>query len=543
MTRVRWSDLDPSTYEDAVAVLISRLHPHVQRIDGSGGDGGRDVWVPVGGGFEIYELKSFTGRLTDARRAQVKRSLERATANSPVAWHLLVPIDPTPGELAWFNKLTESYSFPCDWLGLTWLDGKMAEFPDIARYFFEGASDEVIRLVTQIREEQAALAGGVPDAVERMRAVMVRLNEIDPYYAFAISIDPGGTRITALPKYVGVEQDRPITFRGRFNFPDDDEGRAAARSFQDSIDFGVPTTVSADYLREFEIDAPAGFGGKFDGGVFTIGAASNSELPDITASLRVLDRGRPLCQLPLYVIEPARRGLRGGELEFKDPSGAAKVVVRFDRTDRTARLNYSFSYATTALPGILLPAVRFVASIRSGRSIELVIDGHTGTTTEVENTEPDAHAIRAVGYLEALDNIQRVSGIFFPVPRDLSVDEMADIREADRLLKGEEVSKKWSTINLTTTVSGLAAFREAGLGSEVGARVEQEGEWQISVTGYEIPIGVIAQVVSAARVESWPVVPVDADDDDEVILQLVPGISDQVVTRLLQAEEQNTPSS
>ena len=36
--RVRWSEVDRDTYEDMVAVLISRLNPTAQRIDGSGAE-------------------------------------------------------------------------------------------------------------------------------------------------------------------------------------------------------------------------------------------------------------------------------------------------------------------------------------------------------------------------------------------------------------------------------------------------------------------------------------------------------------------------
>ncbi len=66
--RVRWEDLEPGTYEDMVSVLISRLHPEAQRIDGSGGDGGRDVQMPTDDGLVIFELKSFTGRMNPSRR-------------------------------------------------------------------------------------------------------------------------------------------------------------------------------------------------------------------------------------------------------------------------------------------------------------------------------------------------------------------------------------------------------------------------------------------------------------------------------------------
>jgi hypothetical protein len=73
--RIDWSDprLSSGVYEDMVAVLLSRLHPKAQRIDGSGGDGGRDVQIPLATGLEIFELKSFTGRLS---REQNRRRTE-----------------------------------------------------------------------------------------------------------------------------------------------------------------------------------------------------------------------------------------------------------------------------------------------------------------------------------------------------------------------------------------------------------------------------------------------------------------------------------
>lgn len=67
--RVSWEQLDQDTYEDMGSVLISRQNPTAQRVDGKGGDGGRDVQVPTEDGLALYELKSFTGRMSSGRRA------------------------------------------------------------------------------------------------------------------------------------------------------------------------------------------------------------------------------------------------------------------------------------------------------------------------------------------------------------------------------------------------------------------------------------------------------------------------------------------
>ena len=155
---IRWDELGRQRYEDMVSVLVSRLQPDAQRIDGKGGDGGRDVQIVRGQDDHItdaFELKSFTGRMTSGRRRQVEHSLKRAATLDPERWSLIVPIDPTPAEDRWFRQIRRGYGFPIAWFGRTWLDEKMSAFPDIRRYFLEGASDEVVRLLLELKNEQA----------------------------------------------------------------------------------------------------------------------------------------------------------------------------------------------------------------------------------------------------------------------------------------------------------------------------------------------------------------------------------------------------
>ena len=87
------------------------------------------------------------------QRNQVARSLKRAAALEPAQWTLVVPIDPTPREEEWFRQIGTDYCFRTRWLGKTWLDEKMSVFPDIRRYFVEGAKDEVYRLLLDLQEE------------------------------------------------------------------------------------------------------------------------------------------------------------------------------------------------------------------------------------------------------------------------------------------------------------------------------------------------------------------------------------------------------
>ncbi len=72
--------------------------------------------------------------MNQTRRQQVEGSLVSASQHSPAKWFLVVPIDPTPGELEWFDRLVKPYGFERQWLGKTWLDSEMAQKPEIARY-------------------------------------------------------------------------------------------------------------------------------------------------------------------------------------------------------------------------------------------------------------------------------------------------------------------------------------------------------------------------------------------------------------------------
>jgi hypothetical protein len=94
--------------------LQKQAHP----VDGTGGDGGRDLFEYTDNGeLVVYETKSFTGRMNAGRRRQVERSLVSAARHQPDHWDLLVPIDPNPVEQRWFDGLRGEFPFVRRWLG------------------------------------------------------------------------------------------------------------------------------------------------------------------------------------------------------------------------------------------------------------------------------------------------------------------------------------------------------------------------------------------------------------------------------------------
>ncbi|CAM5452576.1 hypothetical protein [Streptomyces narbonensis] len=458
--RVDWTDerLGSNVYEDMVSVLISRLHPQAERIDGAGGDKGRDVQVPLPAGLEIFELKSFTGRLDErsGRRRQVADSLKRAAERNPTAWHLVVPINHTDGELEWFNGLAAKYSFPCDWRGKDWLDSQMASHPELPRYYLEGSNDEIVNMMRELNQEQAALTRGVSDLVERVRTLKDRLNSLDPHYVFGFNVQPNGSvSVTTLPRYPGAQKDRPIRIGGTFEFPDTEDGKQAARALQDSFDYGATSVVSSEFVKSFVVDAPAEFGGIFEGGELQVGGAvDNAPLIGARFALRIRDaQGVVRAHLPLEAKERTA-GKRGIELRLEDLGGVARVKARFDAPTHRAKITYSFHLPEDSLPGILLPAVRFLAEATEGRAASMVLNGkEIGPPMDLSSSYPDAGD--SIKQLQILDDIQRISGVYFPVPQSLTDEEFESIRDAHRYLTSETCTFQWSRVSFAIQRAGL----------------------------------------------------------------------------------------
>ena len=273
-----------------MSVLLSRLR-QTRRVDGSGGDEGRDCYFTDEHGTDAYELKSFTGRMTPARRQQVKRSLAEAMKKNPRTWTLVVPIDPTPGEQTWFDSLGEGLPAQLEWLGKNWLKEQLARFPDIVRYF-SGAADEVVRILTEISREDA-LPDDAAGLAQRFAGQASRLNEIDPYYWFEFSIAGEMVTVTAHPNYPDAPRDRPITMTTTLQFDDSPGQQEAREAFEDFMKFGTPVTIPPASITRLAVDAPGGLGGEFEGGTLILDGTFPPGSEQAATILLRVPRSRP----------------------------------------------------------------------------------------------------------------------------------------------------------------------------------------------------------------------------------------------------------
>jgi len=341
MTRIPWRDVPEPVVEQMVAVLLSHQHAGAAaRIDGRGGDGGRDVQITTPAGIRAFEIKSFTGRMTQSRRAKVQASLERSATLAPIDWTLLVPIDHSPKELDWFDRLRTRVTFPINWRGLTWLDSEFAQRPFISRYYLEGAGAELAALTALFQQERAALAGGALDVLERMRDLVLRANDLDPHYRFAVASDGTTSTIKVIPRYPGAERDRPITASITLSFPEDDAGRKAESDFRRALDFGTGFKVPKPYLRKASLDAPANLGGLFEKVEIELMPSRPSQTPTEVVFAVLDPAGRSLGEVPIN-LHAQTGGARGAIFTGTDRTGVMAVELTLDAVDASLRVEVS----------------------------------------------------------------------------------------------------------------------------------------------------------------------------------------------------------
>jgi hypothetical protein len=74
VTTVNWEREPGEKVEAFVAALLLLEHPDGNLITPSRGDRGVDIRVPTPGGFDIYQVKRYTGPLTSRQAKEIQKS-------------------------------------------------------------------------------------------------------------------------------------------------------------------------------------------------------------------------------------------------------------------------------------------------------------------------------------------------------------------------------------------------------------------------------------------------------------------------------------
>jgi hypothetical protein len=442
MPRVDFSRLSPKQYEDMVSVLLSRIR-QTHRVDGSGGDGGRDCYFGGENGTDVYELKSFLGRMNNARRQQVVRSLQRGLKKTPRTWSLVVPIDATPKEQEWFDSLESDTTTKLTWLDKTWLEEQLAAHPDIGRYF-AGAADEVVQILKDIGHEDA-LPSDAAGVAMRMTALAARLNEIDPYYSFDFAIAEGRTVMSCRPQYPDALRDRPISFSAQLKL-DDATPPGLRAAIDDFMVYGSAVQIPAENIGALSIDMPGGLGEFARGGIAfdgKIAAADAAEAKYLVLRVPPLAPVRQV--LTMDILSRSKGPVGGFRLQAQDRAGLLTLDMRINPAISTYDAHLGYQFNDQVLPKDAVPVLALCNALAAGEQVAIAtLDGQIlalGSGPFHHLNWPDGD-----GYLRCarqLAEIQEHAGAFFPLPLAFEPEDQYWMDYADKLLRGEDVQITW----------------------------------------------------------------------------------------------------
>jgi len=488
MTPISWA-LPSGVYEDMVACLLNHLNRETRRIDGSGGDGGRDVQFKLPDGLHIFELKSFTGRMGRMQRRQVERSLARAAELEPVRWELIVPIDPTQGELKWFEDLGTKYLLPIEWRGKTWLDTHFAERLFIWRYFCEGAKAEVLDLLREMHKEEAGLANGMPDVIERAKALAARANEIDPFFVFKLELDGPRTKISIIPRYEGALEDRPITTQIEFRFDTNTpEGKAKFEEFKLANDFGLPIEIGSEFITKAEVDAPAGLGGAFTPSHISLGPGHNPSAKPIDMEFLAVSEAGEIVESLTVTMAPENVGKKGVILGGRDRSGLfyAQLMMGTEHVSDYTNLRLD---PGPFVPHELLEAVRFFAALHAPNKMALRTASGMLSAEPIACPEESPVDPILAEFVANLAMVQGATGIVRQVDGDLEPRDYANAAAGAALARGEEAQMPWASMTLHWSESPKGDQRRSLTKQPLYLRAEYEGPAIVPICGIDYPIG------------------------------------------------------
>ncbi|WP_346619628.1 hypothetical protein [Blastococcus montanus] len=490
-----WAELDPEKLE-RVAQLLVREACGATSVDGKGGDLAQDLRHDGPDGLTIYEVKSFTKRLNNSRQRQITKSLARAVElHAPRRWVLVIPLNPTPAELAWFDGLRGKFpDVELDWYGLDWLDGQIAGRDGLLSYV-EGADSKLLRRAQQYNMERAALTSGA-DLTQRMQDLVELGATISPYWKWHFGDTPWGPGRILTAQRPEAADDDPVQLTPYFSFPPDDpEAQATAERLDRALRLGGDVDIPGRYVEDFRVTAASEATQRLLGEprqqvaqLRLISIPDNTGLP--LRGFLVLERGGGQSGLSVpFTFTDGVAGTHGRTLTGTDPSGLLEARLEIEAGDPVrGRMELNLKPLAGSYPHDVLPAVRLLGVCTAGDSLHF----RRGPVT-IASFNADAPAPEGLPGLHhlvaALEVLQDHLGTLIPVPAGPVPDE--DFRELlaiARALSGRRARLPHTGLSMDLQPGAIGEFLTK-VPEEPGALYGTQHSIDITLDGrrYDVP--------------------------------------------------------
>lgn len=477
---VPWTTFEPGQTENLIGVLLGRHLPRTVHLRPSTGDGGIDVFAPLPDGrVDVYQIKYFTGSLTESRKSQIRESTRTLAGNTRVDvrdLYLTVPLRPSQQEHDWFVAYAKKQKLSGRWFDLSHIEGLAASHSDVAAYYVGGAADVAAAMarLTEILGLRPSSTGASLEPnqmIEPLSEVHRALNRDDPFFHYDFQVDarrppvdsfadrPGlvasctvgkdGVHVThhISVKFDAATDYHPVPIQFRVDTAAMSEDLRLA--WQKTLDYGTPVSLPGGAVTEAEFGLPGGLGGKATNASIRI--SPNTGTAE-TYVLRVLlyDEDDTVSEAA-FIMQPVTVGItRSGIRAHGTERGGVcdlEVLTTGDETGDKVNISVSLRDMSGLQPGTLRQGIKWLANMRSPHTMAMAPEFGPAAPSRIAIPAGESLITQdLVDLVEALADLQeRLDGqVRFPDVSTLTGRDCHAIVRAGRLVRGETVKESWA---------------------------------------------------------------------------------------------------
>lgn len=472
--RIPWTRYSGEDVESVLATFISLEERNAIKIRPSRGDGGIDLIVYLDTEtVDVYQIKKFAENLKSSQKAQIENSwkeLSATTADLRVkinSWHLVMPLDPTNENLKWAKELVEPFGTKLIWDGLSRVDGWASKHPEVVDYYFSNGKEEVSEYAAKLLSMANLPDCSDPAILEnRLRDLCSNLDKLDPYYAYSVHVlseydkrddfctrapgvvmsqilvTPGSGRIAidVIEKTPIASMLHPLTFSVKI-IAETDEEKEQAQNF---IEYGMPFTSLPAEVIDQDCQLPVGH--SYEG--FRRGIIKSYDL-NTSNCIRSASLFWEGCGELQLIVDKTTHGSKGVFFSAHDDTETFKLNFKWDASQPGGTLNYEFSFSNLANKRSrdVARTYRFLSEA-TDKKVDLRINGTSALSFNLDIRDDLIDLINKIyGLAVALETVNRAADSEMPFPDvyKTTKGEIANLRDAARLLDGESVVYSWES--------------------------------------------------------------------------------------------------
>lgn len=472
--RIPWTRYSGEDVESVLATFISLEERNAIKIRPSRGDGGIDLIVYLDAEtVDIYQIKKFAENLKNSQKAQIENSWQELSATTAVlhvkinSWHLVMPLDPTNENLRWAKELVEPSGTKFIWDGLSRVDGWASKYPEVIDYYFSNGKEEICEYAAKLLSMANLPDCSDPVILEnRLRDLCSNLDKLDPYYAYSVHVlseydkrddfctrapgvvmsqilvTPGAGRIAidVIEKTPIASMLHPLTFSVKIIAGTDEE----KEQVQNYIEYGMPfTSLPAEVIDQ---DCQLPVGRSYEG--FRRGIIKSFDL-NTSNCIRSASLFWEGCGELQLIVDKTTHGTKGVFFSAHDDTETFKLNFKWDASQPGGTLNYEFSFSNLANKRSrdVARTYRFLSEA-TDKKVDLRINGTSALSFNLDIRDDLIDLINIIyGLAVALETVNRAADSEMPFPDvyKTTKGEIANLRDAARLLDGESVVYSWES--------------------------------------------------------------------------------------------------